>query len=28
MKVYYDADTRFREEVYSNGILQRERSYP
>ena len=28
MKVYYDADTRLREEVYSNGILQRERSYP
>jgi antitoxin component YwqK of YwqJK toxin-antitoxin module len=28
LKVYYDADTRLREEVYSNGILQRERSYP
>jgi antitoxin component YwqK of YwqJK toxin-antitoxin module len=28
MKVFYDGDTRLREEVYSDGVLQRERSYP
>ena len=27
LKVFYDGDTRLREEVYSNGGLQRERSY-
>jgi hypothetical protein len=28
LKVYYDGDTRLREEVYLHGVLQRERSYP
>jgi hypothetical protein len=28
LKVYYDGDTRLREEVYTNGTVQRERSYP
>ena len=28
LKVYYDADARLREEVYANGTLQRERTYP
>jgi len=27
LKVFFDGDTRLREEVYSNGSLQRERSY-
>jgi antitoxin component YwqK of YwqJK toxin-antitoxin module len=27
LKVFYDGDTRLREEVYSNGSLQRKRSY-
>ncbi|MGO9307968.1 MAG: hypothetical protein ACLQDL_02960 [Spirochaetia bacterium] len=28
LKVFYDGDTRLREEVYSRGTLVRERSYP
>jgi hypothetical protein len=28
LKVFYDGDTRLREEVYLNGVLQRERNYP
>jgi antitoxin component YwqK of YwqJK toxin-antitoxin module len=28
LKVFFDGDTRLREEVWSNGSLQRERSYP
>jgi antitoxin component YwqK of YwqJK toxin-antitoxin module len=28
LKSFYDGDTRLREEVYSDGILQRERTYP
>jgi len=28
LKIFFDGDTRLREEVYLNGSLQRERSYP